>query len=337
MPFTIQQTGDQWQVINAETGDVKGTHANESEAKDQLAALYANQADEGKSVEKSMFIPITKIDTARQEVWGYGALEQPDATDEIMDYESSKPYFERWSQGAQKRSGGKSLGNVRAMHSNVAAGKLVAFNTDDARKGFYIGAKIVDTNEWKKVEQGVYTGFSVGGKYVKRWPDREHPGMIRYTAGPSEFSIVDAPCIPGATFDIVKGEQLTKGEFHPTDGVNTLLIEPEPELDKAVPGAPQPIASIHLDSQIGPNYAVERIPEPGVPLVITPGSEPSQETLQSHAIDSQSLEAALNAWLPKVGETVTKAIEDALKSASTDAAPRRWISIKPRLIKVKRS
>ena len=173
----------------------------------------------------NMFIPITKINAERREVWGWGAIEEPDNSDEILDYMSSKPLFMDWSNKAQKRSGGKSFGNVRSMHQNVAAGKLIALKADDVNKGFYVGAKIVDDNEWKKVEQGVYTGFSIGGSYAKRWSDFQNPGKIRYTAKPAELSIVDSPCIPSATFQMVKADGVTvTRSFKPTLGTNLISV-----------------------------------------------------------------------------------------------------------------
>lgn len=173
----------------------------------------------------AMFIPITKVNEQRREVWGWAAIEEPDNSDEILDYESSKPHFLDWSNRAQKRSGGKSLGNVRSMHQNVAAGKLIELRPDDVSKGFYVGAKIIDDNEWKKVEQGVYTGFSVGGSYLKRWNDFRNPGKMRYTAKPTELSIVDSPCIPSATFEMLKmdGSKALR-KFQPTQGKNMIKV-----------------------------------------------------------------------------------------------------------------
>lgn len=149
-------------------------------------------------------IPITKVDEARREVWGDAALEQVDKVSEIMDYDGSKPLFEAWSKNASKTSGGKSLGNLRAMHINISAGKLISFNPDDAEKRFKIGAKVVDDNEWNKVLEGVYTGFSIGGSYVKRWADPDMEGVTRYIAKPAEVSLVDNPCMPDATFEIIR-------------------------------------------------------------------------------------------------------------------------------------
>ena len=151
-------------------------------------------------------IPITKIDLVKREVWGVAAVEQPDRAREILDYETSKPLFQGWSDEVAKDSGGKSLGNLRAMHTKTVAGKLIAFATNDVAKQFEIGTKVVDDNEWKKVEEGCYTGFSIGGDYERRWDDPVLKGVVRYTARPQEISLVDRPCIPGATFEAIKAD-----------------------------------------------------------------------------------------------------------------------------------
>jgi hypothetical protein len=160
--------------------------------------------------ELNVFIPITKVDAVKREVWGTAAEEAPDKAKELMDYAASKPHFEAWSQAIQKASGGRSLGNVRAMHQPVAAGKVIDLQFNDADKYVFIGTHIVDDAEWKKVEAGVYTGFSVGGAYG--WRKMEN-GVVRYEAKPSEISLVDNPCMHGATFTMVKAggvEELRK-------------------------------------------------------------------------------------------------------------------------------
>jgi len=148
-----------------------------------------------------LFVPLRKVDAKQRMVYGTAIVEMPDRADEIFDYKSSKPEFEKWSDDVAKSSGGKSLGNVRSMHSNVAAGKLTGIEFDDERKAIDVTAKIVDDDEWRKVEEGVYTGFSIGGRYIKRWQDGK---LKRYTARPSEVSLVDVPCVPNATFSFVK-------------------------------------------------------------------------------------------------------------------------------------
>jgi hypothetical protein len=160
--------------------------------------------------ELSLFIRITKIDAAKRLVYGIVAAEKPDAAKEICDYESTKPLYQRWSDGFVKATDGKSLGNLRTMHGNVAVGKVVELSFDDAAKRIQICGKVVDDGEWTKVEEGVYTGFSQGGKYIKRWPDPGDSMLTRYTAEPLEVSLVDNLCLPDATFSVIKADGTTE-------------------------------------------------------------------------------------------------------------------------------
>lgn len=153
-----------------------------------------------------LFIPITKVDVEKRLVYGTVAEEIPDRAGEIMDYQSARPEFEAWSADIAKASDGKSLGNLRAMHGQVAAGKLESLAFDDAAKKIECCGKVVDDGEWKKVLEGVYTGFSMGGKYLNRWKDKTNPELTRYTPKPSEVSLVDHPCIPTATFEVLKAD-----------------------------------------------------------------------------------------------------------------------------------
>jgi hypothetical protein len=151
----------------------------------------------------AMFLPLAKVDVDQRTVQGVATAEKPDRSGEICDYASSKPYFEAWSAEAKTASGGKSLGAVRAMHGLVAAGKLTSIDFDDNNKRIVVAAKIIDDDEWEKVLEGVYTGFSQGGRYVDKWQD-EDTGLTRYTAEPHEISLVDLPCLPDATFELVR-------------------------------------------------------------------------------------------------------------------------------------
>lgn len=150
-----------------------------------------------------MFIPLLKADAAQRMVYG-SFDETPDRSGEVCDYATAKPAFEGWSNDMVKASGGKSMGNIRAQHDlKKAAGKLVELSFDDDAKRIDFAAKIVDDAEWLKVEEGVYTGFSPGGRYAKRWQDGAHR---RYTPVVGELSIVDVPCNPAATFTMVKAD-----------------------------------------------------------------------------------------------------------------------------------
>jgi len=164
-----------------------------------------------------LFAQLVKVDEATRTVYGRAVQEVPDHAGEIFDYESSAPYFKSWSEDVAKITDGKSVGNVRAMHGKVAAGKLTELTGNDTEKAFDVAAQIVDDNEWKKCQEGVYTGFSIGGRYVKKWQDGD---FTRYTAQPNEISLVDAPCVPTARFTVVKADgSEVEQEFAAAEGL----------------------------------------------------------------------------------------------------------------------
>lgn len=173
-----------------------------------IAHLLKDKDAEKSGVDKMskrlLFVPITKMDEEKRLVYGIMADETPDRAGEIFDYETSKPHFEKWSGDIHKASDGKSYGNVRVMHTAKAAGKLdqIAFNDDN--KEIECVAKVVDDDEWKKCLEGVYTGFSIGGKYVKKWKGED--GNYRYTASPAEVSLVDSSCNTSCNFALQKAD-----------------------------------------------------------------------------------------------------------------------------------
>jgi hypothetical protein len=158
-------------------------------------------------MERILFMPLTKVvelDDGTVEVWGRAAAEEPDPKKEIMDYAESKPLIKAWSDNAFEASGGKSLGNLRAMHNpRVAAGIVTSLNFRDDERAIDAVAKVVDAEEVKKVRAGVYTGFSIGGSYARKWQDGDY---MRYAARPSELSLADNPMIKSARFTLVKSD-----------------------------------------------------------------------------------------------------------------------------------
>lgn len=196
---------------------------------------------------KGIYAQINKVDEEKRLVYGVAAAETPDRSGEILDYEGSKPHFQKWVDETLAATDGQSFGNLRAMHGKVAAGKLTGIEFDDAARLIPVVAKVVDDNEWKKVLEGVYTGFSIGGSYVKKWDDPEAKKadgskLTRYIAAPNELSLVDRPCIPNATFfeiqkadgSLQKVEFLNKGE----DGEEEDELDPDdsgdgPSIEKA--------------------------------------------------------------------------------------------------------
>jgi hypothetical protein len=129
-------------------------------------------------------------------VEGVLAAEEVDFQGEIMDYLSSKPNFQRWNKSFSDSTGGRSVGNLRGQHDpKIAAGKFVTMNYDDEKLTIPVVAKVVDPIEADKVRQGVYTSFSIGAHYARKWRDGKY---MRWTADPFEGSLVDFGSIPAS-------------------------------------------------------------------------------------------------------------------------------------------
>lgn len=175
----------------------------------RVANAKAKQTAKGAGVDvvsvspKVGFVQFAKFNADTGEFEGVMASEAPDGDKEIFDYATSKPYFKSWVETSRSLSDGKSVGNVREMHTNKAVGKLTAVAFDDDGKRLTVKGKLVDADARTKASEGVLTGLSIGGDYVKRWMDPQEPKYTRYTAKPHEVSVVDFPCNPDAKMTLV--------------------------------------------------------------------------------------------------------------------------------------
>jgi hypothetical protein len=99
------------------------------------------------------------------------------------------------------------FGALREMHGLSAAGAtLSAEVTDDGATR--IETHVVDPVAVKKVQLGVYKGFSIGGKVLERDPtDRRVITKLRL----NEISLVDRPCNPEAVIDVWKADRADDG------------------------------------------------------------------------------------------------------------------------------
>jgi hypothetical protein len=154
--------------------------------------------------QRHLFVPFTKVDEEKREVSGRMTQEMIDRDGEIWDYAASVPHIKAWSKSFDDATDGKSLGNVRAMHRAISAGKVINIDFNDADQAVDIVTKIVDDAEWEKVKEGIYTGFSQGGNVVRSWRDPSNTKHKRFEVKPSEVSLADFPCVPTATFSYVK-------------------------------------------------------------------------------------------------------------------------------------
>lgn len=198
-----------------------------------------------------VFVPLTKVDEEQRLVYGRITAEEVDQSNEVMDYATSKPNFEKWSAQIEEASGGLSKGNLRVMHGLSVAGKLTDIAFDDDAQSIEVCAKVVDDTEWDKVLEGCYTGFSVGGRYGKKWKETVNGEQIqKFTAVPNEVSLVDNPCVKSATFTCVKADgaeelvkflnpgDLVKAEEAPADEP-AVAVAVEPSNDEVVAKAEQ--------------------------------------------------------------------------------------------------
>jgi len=160
-------------------------------------------------------------------IQGCLAAEEVDDTNEVMDWETSIPHFKAWNRSFAEKTanaeGGVSVGNLRIMHQRIVAGKFVSMDYDEDAKQVNVTAKVTNETEKKNVREGIYTAFSVGAKYMKKWFDSTLKA-VRWTAKPFEGSLVDIGAMPSAngfTYRTIEGAEETK----PFDGGRRALRE----------------------------------------------------------------------------------------------------------------
>lgn len=134
----------------------------------------------------SVYVPFTKSDDVERMVYGYCTSESLDSQGEIILHDAIVKAWDAYMEYA----------NIREMHQASAVGVTKEYSHDD--KGTFIGVKVVDDNAWKKVSEGVYKGFSIGGRVTKK------KGNIIEGIILSEISLVDRPANPDAKFAVSK-------------------------------------------------------------------------------------------------------------------------------------
>lgn len=125
-------------------------------------------------------------------VYGYASSEARDAHGEVVKADAMRNALGDYMKFA----------NVREMHQPIAAGTCIEAEVqEDGRTWF--GAHVVDPVAVKKVETGVYKGFSIGGYIEDR--DKADKSIITELRL-SEVSLVDRPANPDAVFTMWKSE-----------------------------------------------------------------------------------------------------------------------------------
>lgn len=152
---------------------------------------------------KKLYAEISKVedqDDGTIKVWGYASTAEKDSDGETVTADAMKaalPDYMKW-------------GAVREMHQPKAAGTAIEAEVqEDGRTWF--GAHVIDSEAVRKVQKGVYKGFSVGGKVTSR--DELNKSVIK---GISlvEISLVDRPANPSAMITLCKvaGDDQDEGD-----------------------------------------------------------------------------------------------------------------------------
>jgi hypothetical protein len=140
------------------------------------------------------YAPLQKIeknDDGTLRVHGIASTESVDSDGEVITsdaMEEALPDFFKHGTGA-----------LREMHQPIAAGTVDEAEVDGGVTR--IVATIVDAEAVKKVELGVYKGFSIGGR-VKERDAKNRKVVTKITL--AEISLVDRPSNPDAVLSIFK-------------------------------------------------------------------------------------------------------------------------------------
>lgn len=145
---------------------------------------------------KRLYAEIAKTeaqDDGTIKVYGYASSGAEDSDGETITPDAMKAALPDYMK----------FGAVREMHdAKKAAGTAIEADVqEDGRTWF--GAHVVDPVAVKKVETGVYKGFSIGGKVVAR--DELNKRLIKGIKL-VEVSLVDRPANPEAVFTMFKAE-----------------------------------------------------------------------------------------------------------------------------------
>jgi hypothetical protein len=175
------------------------------------------------------------------------------------------------------------------MHGLSVAGKLTDITYNDDDQSIEVCAKVVDDAEWNKVVEGCYTGFSVGGKYGKKWKETvDGETITKFTAIPNEVSIVDNPCVKSATFMLTKAD----GSEEPvafSDAVAT--IDPPEDTDTGGEGPDGPEVKVEK-TVVDDDHKVPTVGEPSATAIAEKAGELAKaanngSTWQDHIADAR--------------------------------------------------
>jgi hypothetical protein len=152
-----------------------------------------------------LFFQLMKADFAGEFTGVMCALE-PDHDREIINWDGTKKAVLDWSTDQANASQQKSWGNIRAQHQDSQViGKLTAPpEIDERNKRIIVHGKVVDPVAKDMLQEGCYTGLSIGGAYASKRPLPN--GLTEYVPKLSELSLVDKPCSPSALLTVTRAD-----------------------------------------------------------------------------------------------------------------------------------
>jgi HK97 family phage prohead protease len=142
-------------------------------------------------VRTALFIPFAKLDPAKRMVYGFASTDAKDSQGEIVEASAMRDALVSYMDFPVVKE-------MHRMETAVGVTKSAESMAKDDHDGVYVGVKVVDDSAWQKVVEGVYRGFSIGGKVKAKAGDRITKLELR------EISLVDRPANPDALFDVVK-------------------------------------------------------------------------------------------------------------------------------------
>src|SRR5262245_53343535 len=233
----------------------------------------------------SRFVPISKIDEATRMVYGVATDETIDGEEEIIDYDATKEAVADWQAWA----------NIREMHGASAAGVAKEIILDDAARSLFIGVYVADDQAWHKVLTGVYKGFSIGGKALKKITESRAGRIIRRTVKYLliEISLVDRPMNPSARFSLVKRGAFSMDEDQEAqEGQEEEKVDGEERPDPAPDETDAEEGEVSMTMEMTRNLIIEVLKEVG--LVREAGGEYPF----AQAADVANLKKSLEGWKP---------------------------------------
>lgn len=175
--------------------------------------VKSHWVSDGNHIRLSM--PIAKVDQENRLVSGFATLDNVDSQGDVVLAEASAAAFTA------------ARGNLREMHKDIAAGRIVNFTEEEFfhdgqfYRGIFVTAYVSKgaPDTWEKVLDGTLTGFSIGGNITDATSEfvTEQDRMVRFIKAYDlvELSLVDNPANQLANvFSITKsasGQTLVKG------------------------------------------------------------------------------------------------------------------------------